>query len=821
MSIKGHSEKGLSAPVIALEEVRLIGKDTVPEPEEVNIVDFHSGVKDSQWVTLEGVVQQVVEGKYFEMETLNLTLAVPGGRLVINAMPPGLPEDPASLVDAEVRVTGVCIPIFNNRADVLESNLFTSGAGTIVVTKPAPEDPFNAPLSTLTDFRDFSPVLKPAHRQRFLAKVSAAVPGKSFNLVQGGRGMKAYTSQEDVLEPGDILECVGFVEFERRYPVIREAVFRKTGHAKPPAAEKTTVPEILAASAGIGSPETPDPHARLVTLEGILSRLEGTAASGRTLFLDSDGTLVKAILPPPSAADPPAVGSLLAATGIAEVGHSPRATPVSLHVPSSVGLMLRGPDDIRILRTAPWWTPARLWTALGAALLAMTLAFAWAAALRKRVALRGAELAEEMRARRDAEVGFEATLNERKRLAADLHDTLEQTLTGIALQIHATRTAPDPARAERNLGLAERMLGRSREEVRRSVWNLRPSELDGKPLHEVLRESCEDTLSGSGIRFRHETSGPEKTVNDFISGNLLLFTKEAVTNAIKHAAAETISLETGFSGESVTVSVADDGRGFRPDEVAGPHKGHFGLTGMRERARRMDGRFSIESIPGEGTRVTLSAPLSIFVKTHEARIHPPPHRRRPRAGACRPRLHTRQRTGHHRHRGGGERGEAIALYRKHLPDIALFDIRMPGTDGLSALATVREEFPEAKILIISTSELDEDVATAINAGAVGYLGKTMDPAALAHAIREAHRGVPQFSEKHMERLELREELTVRETEVLAGMAAGSTNKEIAAKLFLSEHTVKSHVKNILAKLHTPDRAGAVAAAFGKGILKVD
>jgi two-component system NarL family response regulator len=164
--------------------------------------------------------------------------------------------------------------------------------------------------------------------------------------------------------------------------------------------------------------------------------------------------------------------------------------------------------------------------------------------------------------------------------------------------------------------------------------------------------------------------------------------------------------------------------------------------------------------------------------------------------------------------------EAVRLYRVHRPDIALLDVRMPGKDGIAALREICAEFPEACVVMLSTQELDHEVAQAASAGAQGYINKANDTAKLAAVLRGAVHGRPQFSPGALERLARQTDLAPREFEVLSGMARGLSNKEIAAELNLSTHTVKTYVKGVLSKLDSPDRARAVAVGFAKGILKI-
>ena len=164
--------------------------------------------------------------------------------------------------------------------------------------------------------------------------------------------------------------------------------------------------------------------------------------------------------------------------------------------------------------------------------------------------------------------------------------------------------------------------------------------------------------------------------------------------------------------------------------------------------------------------------------------------------------------------------QAVALYHEHRPDVVLLDVRMSGMGGIEALRRIRSSYPGAVILMLSTSELETEVALAFEAGAVGYVLKTEGQEALVAAIRAAARGEHLFSPAVALRIAERRKLSRRELDVLTGMSHGLANKEIATELGISEHTVKSYVKTLLEKLDTNDRAGAVSCCFAQGWLKV-
>lgn len=167
--------------------------------------------------------------------------------------------------------------------------------------------------------------------------------------------------------------------------------------------------------------------------------------------------------------------------------------------------------------------------------------------------------------------------------------------------------------------------------------------------------------------------------------------------------------------------------------------------------------------------------------------------------------------------------EAVETFRRERPDVVLMDARMPGTGGAEALRAIRQEFPTARAIMLTTSDLDEDVQQAIEAGANGYLLKNVGRDELVDAIKQVHAGqqyIPAAIRKLMAGLASRKHLSAREIEVLDGMRRGLSNREIAVALSISEHTAKAHVKAILHKLESADRAEAVARAFEQGLLRV-
>jgi len=172
--------------------------------------------------------------------------------------------------------------------------------------------------------------------------------------------------------------------------------------------------------------------------------------------------------------------------------------------------------------------------------------------------------------------------------------------------------------------------------------------------------------------------------------------------------------------------------------------------------------------------------------------------------------------------GQGSTGhEAIKLFRDLQPDVALMDVRLPDLSGIDAMITIRSEFPEARVIIVTSSEGDVEMQRALQGGARGYMLKSMPPKQLLEAIRKVHSGkkaIPAEIATHLANHMSDEALTSREIEILQQVAEGNRNRDIAERFFISEGTVKVHIKHIMEKLGANDRTQAITIAVRRGII---
>jgi signal transduction histidine kinase len=232
--------------------------------------------------------------------------------------------------------------------------------------------------------------------------------------------------------------------------------------------------------------------------------------------------------------------------------------------------------------------------------------------LEERVKERTTQLKFEMTARKESELQFKAVLTERTRLAQELHDTLEQSLTGIGLQLATAGklSLSQPDSAIHHLELARNLITQTQVEVRRSIWDLRSRELEQFDLPSALLRNARQITEGTNIQVEVETRGQDQGLSEIVEENLLRIGQEALTNVVKHSGASLVKIELEFNPQGVVLQVSDNGCGFNLEDGVHSKANRFGLLGMSERAKRLNGRIVLTSSPGCGTTVLVEIPSS-------------------------------------------------------------------------------------------------------------------------------------------------------------------------------------------------------------------
>jgi len=356
-----------------------------------------------------------------------------------------------------------------------------------------------------------------------------------------------------------------------------------------------------------GSPTfTPSYYGKLITLVGTIRNLPSLGNAEGRIGLDCDDHLVQLDTSAcPEATDGLALGCRIEATGVCLLETNDYDAQADMPHISALTLVLRGKGDIAVLSHPPWLTPARFLVILLAMAGILVLFLVWNASLRVLVERRGRELARKQVEATNAK--FKAI--ERTRLATELHDSVVQNLTGAALEIRAAQAAlpaagEDPAP---HLDIALKTINSSRAELRNCIWDLRNQALEKNDIDEAVRITLRPHLGETQLQVRFNVA--RRKIPDNELHNILCIVRELVVNAVHHGRATTVKVAGALDGGRLHFSVADDGAGFDPAARPGMEQGHFGLEGVLERVKALDGTADIESAPGKGARIAIDIPL--------------------------------------------------------------------------------------------------------------------------------------------------------------------------------------------------------------------
>jgi signal transduction histidine kinase len=632
LMLSGVSFPGGYAPTISRPNWEKVGEAPLPRPKPVVIEDLMSGAEDGQRVKFSGIVRHAERsGKLLEAE-----LTSGGYRVVVFA--PMLPDmDPENLIGAQVEVAGTPATAFNGTLRHLISvDVYSPVATDFSIVKLAASDPFQEPLTPVNNIAQYRAGRSFADRVHIKGVLTYQRNGKDLFIQDATGGLQIKSREVLPLSKGDVVEAVGFPEYENFLPVLDDAVFQKTD--EPRTNVESASPSMEELLEGLH-------HSDFITVRGkLLDHLEerSTSPTGEpdlktTLELQSSNLVFTAVAETAVPNEPLKsipIGSLVEVSGVCFLQSAADGRIQSIQI------LLPTPYSVRILKKPSWLTPQRLFISLVIAFIVIIAGTTWTIMVTKRnsalkrlihereldqmelqkahdtlewrVKERTEQLKFEVTARKEAEVQFKATLTERTRLARELHDTIEQTMTGITLQLNTINKLfeQDPGTATHHLGLIRNMVRRSRVDLRRTIWDLRSREQEQFDLCKALLLGANQIAEHAGIRVEIETRGSIRPLPEVVEDTLLRISQEAITNTVKHSGASSVKIDLDFSDQNIVLEIKDNGNGFTPGNCAGPNEGHFGILGMAERAKRVDGQISIASQPGQGTVVRVELPIT-------------------------------------------------------------------------------------------------------------------------------------------------------------------------------------------------------------------
>jgi signal transduction histidine kinase len=603
VEVLGLTDRAGYSPSILPLTIEVVGTRDLPPAAAFDAELFFAGFQEGKRVVVEGVVQAVRE----EGTDLGFVVDHYGRRFAIDVAKEQFGDDPESFIDTEVKVQGVAVAIFNQRGEFVWPKLRVNGRGDFTIMRPAPSTPFEAPAFPLHSIGTYRRQPVKGHRLRTQGIVIHVVPGEYFFLQEQAIGVRIESSSRERLAVGDRVEAVGFLRRIEPTAFLSEALYRKIGTADPPQPlpvdADALIDEVNANLSVSHVSTTGDSIGCLVTFPARLLSLT-RVSDGGLLLLATNRSSLNAWAGPETFAALQSVepGSEVQVTGVASVERLDKQdTRAHFALPflGRLQVLLRSEADVRIIQKPSWWTPRRLSLALAILAFVAALVTGWAIMLRRQVRRQLSII--------EAQLQDEAATEERKRIAREFHDTLEQDLAGVAMRLDVAAERAGDEASRTVLESQRALLERLRADTHDFLWDLRdPTRHDGSLL-ESLEEQVTAMQATSRPVLRFHGRGTATPVSPFVQHHLLRIVREAITNAIRHGSPKQISITVEGIGHSVAVTVEDDGTGFDV-EARGTLPGHFGVRGMRERARRIDADVRITSRVNEGTVVRVVAP---------------------------------------------------------------------------------------------------------------------------------------------------------------------------------------------------------------------
>jgi signal transduction histidine kinase len=575
VEVEGITGPGKFAPIIREQKLRVLGSGKLPQAKIYPFTELAAGTQDSQWVQVRGIVRSAsIDSTSWPETVLAMTVASGDGRFNVR-VPIANGQDFSSWIDSEVTVEGVCGSIFNNQRQLIGVLFYVPNLQFIKVESQEPEVPFSALMR-------FAPGEGSRHRVRVEGVVAYQQPGRALFIENQGKGLRVLTQQDAILAIGDVVDVLGFPATGESAPVLESAAFRRVAHGPVP----QPIPLDLT------SPWEQYDGA-LVRTDAKLLHLE-KQPDGMRLLLQQDDSVFEAQVETPSIANLSSIrlNSQLRLTGICLVRSGGLWS-----TPQSFRLLLRSPQDVVVLHEPSWWNLRKALWLLGIMSGILFMVLTGMISLSRKVRGQMAIIREKIK--------HGAVLEERNRIARELHDSLEQELAGITMQLDLAvdcfRQVPQVAFEA--LRVARNMSRHSMVEARRSVWDLRCSLLENGDLPGALSEVVRSIPTPIPTDVEVKVQGTPVRLPGRVEMNLLRIGQEAASNAIKHGHAAHVRIELRYTSEKVILEVRDDGCGLNL-ERSNP-AGHFGMLDMRERADALGSQLIVESAPSSGTLIAV------------------------------------------------------------------------------------------------------------------------------------------------------------------------------------------------------------------------
>lgn len=583
--------------------VAVVAHGPAPTPVRTTCTELQKGAGDFQLVVFEAMARDLVYDD-IDVNFAYIVLGDAGASIPLTLRRESLQKlfGEASPVGSRLEVTGVCVAApLTDRRQFGRLVSPRSGADVRVLSQPC-ADPFDAP--PLGAFRRLQPAQIAALGRRRVSGRVLAVERRCMLIVRAddGRIHDVQLSEGDPPAAGTRITAVGFPVSNMYRINLARAVWRAEGGvAQPPEEAVQSSPRDILYDKNGNNQIDSKYHGRAIRISGTVRGLH-FAGEETAVKVECDGHLVEVDASAcPQTLDELEPGCRVDVSGICAIETGTWSPDMLFPQIHGFTLVLRAPDDIRIAARPPWWTPGRLLAAIGVLLAAIVGILAWNMMLRRVSERRGRELAAEQ----VAHVESEMKVYERTRLAVELHDALSQNLAGISFEIDAAErlSLSDGRGAQWHLAIASRSLDSCRAELKNCIWDLRSNALGDADMDTAIKRTLAPHVDDGVLSVRFNV--PRESFTDASAHAVLCIIRELVVNAIRHGGATRVLVAGSKEGGELLFSVKDNGCGFDPESAPGSREGHYGLLGIRERVEAFEGECTVESSPGNGTKVTV------------------------------------------------------------------------------------------------------------------------------------------------------------------------------------------------------------------------
>ncbi len=585
LRVNGVSNPEGYFPSIKEADIIVLGNGAVPKAQTPLAGDLFSPKLDSAWVEVPATITDI------ESSEDRFTLNVEVHGLPFKAELP-LSDDAKAralaLLQRPVQLRGVMGTIYNRQSQMTDRHFFVPTFDFIQINTNAMPNSIK-PLLNVTQLLTGN--LGPAVEVRLKGTITQ-LSSNGFYLRDSSGSTLILAPDPTKLAPGMEVQVVGYGAVSPFRPILRST------KVEPLSSNRAIDPVPL----DLSKVNLSALHSERVSIE---ADYLGSRVGANTTILQCShhGRFFEAYLSIDTAnqQNMPHAGDVIRLIGICELTTThplPRMGWVDgfcIHLPAQAG--------IQILESAPWWTTERLIGALslttGIAVLGLLSTWTLRTQVQRQMKIISATMRQE------------AIREERDRMARELHDTLEQQLSGVALQLDGLddMVQRNPTAASAALSLARRMLRYTRMEARRSVWDLRSKELEQTGLAAAVR-AIASSHQHKELHIDIKVSGHEHALPTGVDFHLLRICQEAITNVIKHASASLMRVEFHYEPHGFRLRIEDDGCGFDTSNLSSSDAPHFGVLGMRERARKINANLLIHSQPGQGCCIEVTLPLT-------------------------------------------------------------------------------------------------------------------------------------------------------------------------------------------------------------------